>query len=254
MQVSDARVLVTGGASGLGRATAEYLAARGARVGIVDLPSSDGSTIAAGFGGVFAAADIRETDDVAAAVGHIAEDLGGLDVCVNAAGVITAHRVITRSGELFPMDLFDFNIRVNVMGTFDVTRRCAAVIAQNEPGDDGERGLIVNVASTAAYEGQIGQAAYSASKGAIAAMTLPLARDLASLGIRVMAIAPGPMETPMLEPAPEDLRASLLAANVFPKRFGSPDEFASLVEHFMTNGFLNGEVVRLDAAARMGPR
>ncbi len=175
-------------------------------------------------------------------------------MCVNAAGVLTAERLVTRSGDLFPIELFDFNIKVNVVGTFDVLRRCVAVMAGNEPGSDGERGVIVNVASTAAYEGQIGQAAYSASKGAIASMTLPLARDLGSLGIRVMAIAPGPMETPMLEPAPEDLRNSLLSANVFPKRFGSPDEFASLVQHFIENQFLNGEVVRLDAAARMGPR
>jgi len=254
MDVQDARVLITGGASGLGEATARHLRAGGARVGILDLPSSDGAAVASSLDGAFAPCDVRESDQVEAAVGSVAGALGGIDLCVNAAGVLTAHRVVTRSGELFPIELFDFNVRVNVVGTFDVVRRAAAVMSGNEPDDDGQRGLIVNVASTAAYEGQIGQAAYSASKGAIASMTLPLARDLASLGIRVMAIAPGPMETPMLEPAPEDLRHSLLSANVFPKRFGSPGEFAALVEHCIGNTFLNGEVIRLDAAARMGPR
>jgi NAD(P)-dependent dehydrogenase (short-subunit alcohol dehydrogenase family) len=254
MQLSGARALVTGGASGLGRATAEHLAARGARLALVDLESSDGASVAEGLGAMFVAADLRETEDVEAAVAHAAEGLGGIDVCVNAAGVLSAHRMLSRDGAPFPIDLFEFTIKVNVIGTFDVLRRCAAVMAANEPGEDGERGVIINVASTAAYEGQIGQAAYSASKGAIVSMTLPVARDLASLGIRVMAIAPGPMSTPMLELGSDDLKQRLVAENAFPKRFGSPTEFAGLVEHIVENRFLNGEVIRLDAAARMGPR
>lgn len=230
------------------------LAEWGARVGILDLPSSSGADVSADVDGVYAAADVRITDEVAAAVAHVAEALGGLDVCVNAAGVADPHRVVTRSGELFPLDLFEFVVGVNLIGTFDVTRRTAAVMAQNDPDADGGRGLIVNVASIAAFEGQIGQAAYSASKGGVAAMTLPLARDLASIGVRVMTIAPGIMDTALLDGVRPDLKDALSQVHVFPKRLGAPDEFAALVQHFMENALLNGEVVRLDAAARMGPR
>ena len=164
------------------------------------------------------------------------------------------HRVVTRKGELFPLELFEFVVGVNLIGTFDVTRRAAAVMAHNEPDSDGGRGLVVNVASIAATEGQIGQAAYSASKGAVAAMTLPLARDLASIGVRVMTISPGIMDTPLLDGVRPELKEALAQIHVFPRRLGSPDEFASLVQHFMENPLLNGEVVRLDAGARMGPR
>jgi len=254
MQVAGTRALVTGGASGLGGATARELAAGGAKVAILDLPNSAGAALAAEVGGVFVAADVRMPDDVEAAVDHAAEALGGLSLCVNAAGVAPAHRVVTRSGELFPLDLFEFVVQVNLVGTFDVTRRAAKHMTANEPGPDDERGLIVNVASIAAFEGQIGQAAYSASKGAVAAMTLPLARDLASYGIRVMTIAPGIMDTPLLDSASPELKQQLAAVHVFPKRLGAPDEFARLVVHIMENSLLNGEVIRLDAGARMGPR
>jgi len=254
MDVNGARVLITGGASGLGGGTAERLAGQGARIGILDLPSSAGAERAAELGGVFAAADVREPEQVAAAVGAIAEGLGGLDVCVNAAGVANAARVINRKGDLFPLDLFEFVIGVNLIGTFDVLRNAAKVMADNEPDSEGGRGLVVNVASIAATEGQIGQAAYSASKGGVAAMTLPLARDLASIGVRVMTIAPGIMDTPMIAGMPDEVRDSLAKIHVFPQRLGTPEDFARLVQHFMENTLLNGEVVRLDAGARMMPR
>lgn len=254
MQVEGSRVLITGGASGLGEGTARRLSAGGGRVGILDLPSSAGDEIAAELGGVFAPADVREPEQVAAAVTAIGEGLGGLDACVNAAGVTNAHRVITRSGDLFPLDLFQFVIAVNLIGTFDVTRNAVSVMAENDPDAEGGRGLVVNVASIAATEGQVGQAAYSASKGGVAAMTLPLARDLASIGVRVMTIAPGIMDTPMIAGMPDEVRESLAKIHVFPQRLGTPEDFARLVQHFMENTLLNGEVVRLDAGARMGPR
>jgi 3-hydroxyacyl-CoA dehydrogenase/3-hydroxy-2-methylbutyryl-CoA dehydrogenase len=254
MDVNGARVLITGGASGLGGGTAARLASQGAKVGILDLPSSAGADAAAELGGVFAPADVRDAEQVAAAVGSIAEGLGGLDVCVNAAGVANAARVLNRKGEMFPLDLFEFVIGVNLIGTFDVARNAAKVMSENEPDAEGGRGLIVNVASIAATEGQIGQAAYSASKGGVAAMTLPLARDLASIGVRVMTIAPGIMDTPMIAGMPDDVRESLAKIHVFPQRLGTPEDFARLVQHFMENTLLNGEVVRLDAGARMMPR
>jgi len=254
MEVNGARVLVTGGASGLGNGVVTRLAAAGAKVGILDLPTSSGAEAAERVGGCFAEADVRDPDAVAAAVAHIGETLGGLDVCVNAAGVANAARVINRSGDLFPIDLFQFVVGVNLIGTFDVLRNAVKIMADNEPDDEGGRGLIVNVASIAATEGQIGQAAYSASKGGVAAMTLPLARDLAAIGVRVMTIAPGIMDTPMIDGMGPELKAELAKIHVFPQRLGTPDDFAALVQHFMENTLLNGEVVRLDAGARMGPR
>jgi 3-hydroxyacyl-CoA dehydrogenase/3-hydroxy-2-methylbutyryl-CoA dehydrogenase len=254
MKIDGLRALVTGGASGLGGATARWLVDRGASVAVLDLESSKGESVAKELGGVFVAADVTSPSDVEAAVAHAGEALGGLDLCVNAAGVAPAHRVITRDGDLFPLDLFEFVIRVNLVGSFDVARRAAKIMAANQPNEGGERGVIVNVASIAAFEGQIGQAAYSASKGGIAAMTLPLARDLASQGIRVMTIAPGIMDTPLLDAASPDLKEQLAQIHVFPKRLGSPDEFAALVAHIVENPLLNGEVIRLDAGARMGPK
>jgi 3-hydroxyacyl-CoA dehydrogenase / 3-hydroxy-2-methylbutyryl-CoA dehydrogenase len=254
MKMDGLRAFVTGGASGLGEATARRVVASGGSVAILDLPSSKGAQVAGDIGGFFVAADVRDTDEVAAAVDGAAEALGGIDLCVNAAGVAPAHRVLTRGGDLFPLDLYRFVIDVNLIGVFDVTRSVSKHMAANEPNEDGERGVIVNVASVAAFEGQIGQAAYSASKGGIAAMTLPLARDLASYGIRVMTIAPGIMDTPILEGVSPDLKDQLASVHVFPKRLGTPDEFAALVEHIVENALLNGEVIRLDAAARMGPR
>jgi 3-hydroxyacyl-CoA dehydrogenase / 3-hydroxy-2-methylbutyryl-CoA dehydrogenase len=254
MKVEGLRALVTGGASGLGEATVRRLVAAGGSVAILDLASSKGAAVAEELGVSFVAADVTDADDVAAAVDGAAEALGGIDLCVNAAGIAPAHRVLTRDGEMFPLELYRLVIDINLVGVFDVTRHAARHMAANEPNDDGERGVVVNVASVAAFEGQIGQAAYSASKGGIAAMTLPLARDLASYGIRVMSIAPGIMDTPILDAVSPDLKAQLAAVHVFPKRLGLPDEFAALVVHIVENALLNGEVIRLDAGARMGPR
>ena len=256
MRVDGSATLITGGASGLGRGAAEALVERGGKVAILDLPSSKGAEVAEelGDGAVFVAADVRDSDMVGEAVAAAVEAHGRIDHLINAAGVVTAHRVVTRDGDLFPLELFKFTIEVNLIGMFDVVRRVAAEMAKNDPDDGGERGSIVNVASIAAYEGQIGQAAYSASKGGIVGLTLPLARDLASAGIRVNTIAPGIMDTPMLAGAPQELKDALAQVHVFPRRLGTPADFAHLVLALFENPMINGEVIRLDAGARMGPR
>ncbi len=254
MQIKGSKALVTGGGSGLGEATARRLAAAGATVTILDLPTSHGAEVAEQIGGHFVAADVTVPTDVAAAVDAAAGAMGAIHLCLNAAGIANAHRVVTRDGALFPLDLYEKVIRVNLIGTFDVTRHVAKRMADNKPTDDGERGAIVNVASIAATEGQIGQAAYSASKGGVMAMTLPLARDLASYGIRVNTIAPGIMETPMIGGMTPEVKESLAQVHVFPKRLGRATEFAALAIHLFENTLINGETVRLDAAARMGPR
>ena len=256
MRIEGSVALVTGGASGLGRGAAEALAARGGKVAILDLPTSDGAAVAESMGAaaVFVPADVRDTEQVAGAVAGAEAAHGKIDLLVSAAGVVTAHRVVTREGELFPLDRFRFTIEVNLIGMFDVLRRVAGVMSRNEPNEGGERGAIVNVASIAAYEGQVGQAAYSASKGGIVGLTLPLARDLAGTGIRVNTIAPGIMDTPMLAGAPQELKDSLAQVHVFPRRLGTADDFAHLVIAVFENPMINGEVIRLDAGARMGPR
>jgi 3-hydroxyacyl-CoA dehydrogenase/3-hydroxy-2-methylbutyryl-CoA dehydrogenase len=256
MDVGCARAIITGGASGLGAGTAGRLAGLGARVVLMDLPTSAGEEVAAGAGGeaMFVPADVTDAEAVAAAVETAAGAMGGIDLCVNAAGVAPAHRVVTREGAMFPLDLFRFVVDVNLIGLFDVVRNVARHMAGNEPGPDGERGVIVNVASIAAFEGQIGQAAYAASKGGVAALTLPLARDLASYGIRVNTIAPGVMDTPMLDAGPADLKERLASIQMYPKRLGTAEDFAALVVFLAENVFINGEVIRLDAATRMGPR
>ncbi|MDF1598022.1 MAG: SDR family NAD(P)-dependent oxidoreductase [Acidimicrobiia bacterium] len=256
MRIDGSVAFITGGASGLGRGAAEALVERGAKVAILDLPGSDGASVAAGLGAdaVFVPADVRDTVQVEQAVAAALGAFGKLNLLVNAAGVVTAHRVVARNGELFPLDLFKSTIEVNLIGLFDVVRRVAAEMGNNEPDEGGERGAIVNVASIAAYEGQIGQAAYSASKGGIVGLTLPLARDLASAGIRVNTIAPGIMDTPMLAGAPQELKDALAQVHVFPRRLGTPQDFAHLVIAVFENPMLNGEVIRLDAGARMGPR
>lgn len=256
MQVAGSVALITGGASGLGAGTARRLIALGGKAALVDLPASKGAETAAELGdaAIFCPADVTNPDDVAAAVDHAAEAFGHIDVNVNAAGIPTPARVVSRDGDMFPIEVYSKVIGVNLIGAFDVLRNCARVMTANEPNEDGERGLIVNVASIAAFEGQVGQAAYSASKGGLVAMTLPLARDLAGYGIRVMTIAPGMMDTPMLAGMGEEMKNALASLHVFPKRLGTPDDFASLVVAFMENPLLNGEVVRMDAGARMPPR
>ena len=251
MQLDGISAVVTGGASGLGRATAGRLARGGAKVVVVDLPSSDGEAVAEELGGLFAPTDVTDEAQVAAAV-RAAGELGPLRVAVNCAGTATAGRTISKHG---PHALADFSrvIRVNLIGTFNVIRLAATAMSGTEPVD-GERGVIVNTASVAAFDGQIGQAAYAASKGGVVGMPLPIARDLASRLIRVVTIAPGLFETPMLAGLSEEARQSLGAQVPHPSRLGQPAEYAALAEHIIANQMLNGETIRLDGAIRMGPR
>jgi NAD(P)-dependent dehydrogenase (short-subunit alcohol dehydrogenase family) len=255
VRIEGKAAIVTGGASGLGRATTEMFVEQGASVVIADLASSDGETVAKELGdrARFAATDVTSEDDVAAAVELAAQEFGGLDVVVNCAGVGFPGRVLTREGQPTDLERFEFVVRVNLIGTFNVTRLAAAKIAEREP-DGEERGVIVNTASIAAFDGQIGQAAYAASKGGVAGLTLPVARDLAQRGIRCVTIAPGTFDTPMLAGLPEDKRQALAETIPHPHRLGLPAEYAALVRHIVENPYLNGEVIRLDGALRMPPR
>lgn len=254
MDITGASALVTGGASGLGLATARRLAAAGARVTIVDLPSSAGADIAADFGGTFAAADVTDAQQVAAAV-QVAAASGPLRVVVNCAGIAPPAKVLDREGNPSPLDAFERIIRINLVGTYNVISQASAVMARTEPdAESGDRGVIVNTASVAAFDGQIGQPAYSASKGGVHAMTLPIARELARYGIRVLTIAPGIMETPMLAGLPQAAQDSLGEQVPYPARLGRPEEYAQLVLAIVANGYLNGETIRLDGAIRMAPK
>ena len=254
MRVTGRVALVTGGASGLGLATVQRLAADGAIVVVVDLPSSQGQAVADSLGGscIFAATDVTDAAQVEATVRR-ATELGEVRVVVNCAGVATPGRVLDREGAALALDAFADVVRINLIGTFNVIRVAAAAMAGNDPLD-GDRGVIVNTASVAAFEGQIGQAAYSASKGGVAAMTLPIARDLANRSIRVMAVAPGVFGTPMLSGLPEAAQQSLGGQVPHPARLGRPEEYSDLVAHIVGNPYLNGEVIRLDGALRMAPR
>jgi NAD(P)-dependent dehydrogenase (short-subunit alcohol dehydrogenase family) len=202
----------------------------------------------------FIQCDVSVPEEVTVSVNSAAEAFGGIHILVNAAGVAPAQRVLSRDGTMFDLDLFKFTVGVNLIGMFDVIRNAARVMSANEPNQDGERGVIVNVASIAAFEGQVGQASYSASKGGVVGMTLPIARDLAGVGIRVNTVAPGIMDTPLLAAAPQELRDSLAKLAVFPQRLGTPADFAHLVGAIVENPMLNGEVIRLDAATRMPPK
>lgn len=255
MRVPGKVALVTGGASGLGRAAVEHLLAAGASAVIVDLPDSNGEVVAKELGDAvrFAPADVTNADQIQAAVDSAVESFGGLHIVVNCAGVGFPGRVLTRDGSAIDLERFEFVVRVNLIGTFNVVRLAAARIAQEEP-DEGERGVIVNTASIAAFDGQIGQAAYAASKGGIVGMTLPIARDLAARQIRCVAIAPGTFDTPMLAGLPEEVRSKLAEAIPHPNRLGDPREFGMLVHHIVENPMLNGEVIRLDGALRMPPK
>jgi NAD(P)-dependent dehydrogenase (short-subunit alcohol dehydrogenase family) len=253
MELKGAVALVTGGASGLGHATAQRLAAGGARIVVVDLPDSGGDRAAdqLGEGTVFAPADVTDEAAVTAAL-DAAVRLGPLRVVVNCAGIGTPGKVLGRDGVL-PLASFERVVRVNLVGTFNVLRLAAERIARTEPVGE-ERGVIVCTASVAAFDGQIGQAAYSASKAGVAGMTLPIARELASSWIRVVSIAPGLFDTPMLAGLPEEARTSLGKQVPHPARLGRPEEYAQLVEHIVANPMLNGETIRLDGAIRMAPR
>jgi len=253
MQLKDQAAIVTGGASGLGAATARRLAAQGARVAICDMNAKLAESVAAELKGVAVVCDVSDAASAEAAVAQAAKAHGPARILVNCAGIGVAKRVIGRDG---PMALGDFDkvIKVNLLGTFNMLRLAVAEMSKLEPLATGERGVVVNTASVAAFDGQIGQAAYSASKGGIVGMTLPIARELAQFGIRVLTIAPGLFLTPLLANLPQEAQDSLAASIPFPRRLGSPDEFAALAQHMIENPYLNGEVVRLDASLRMAPK
>ena len=255
MRLDGSVALVTGGASGLGEATVRMVLGAGGRAVILDRAGSPGEALARelGAGALFTPADVTSADEVAGAVARAVERFGSLRVAVNCAGVGAAMRTITKQGPM-ALDLFAKVIAINLTGTFNVVRLAAAEMARNQPNEEGERGVIVNTASAAAFDGQIGQAAYAASKGGVVSMTLPVARDLAGVGIRVVTIAPGTFDTPMLAMLPEEQRQALAAQIPFPSRLGRPAEFAALVRHVVENPYLNGETIRLDGALRMPPR
>ena len=254
MDIAGHSAVVTGGGSGLGAETARRLAGAGARVAVLDVDAAAAGAVGAEIGGLGLGCDVSEASAVEGAMVRARDAHGPARICVNCAGIAPAQRVIGRGGPA-PLDGFRRVVEVNLIGTFNVMRVCAADIAALDPlNETGERGVMIATASVAAYEGQIGQAAYAASKAGLAGMTLPLARDLASLGIRVMSIAPGLMETPMLAGMHEEVRASLAESVPFPRRLGQPGEFADLVEHIIANAMLNGSVIRLDGAIRMQPR
>jgi NAD(P)-dependent dehydrogenase (short-subunit alcohol dehydrogenase family) len=253
MQLTGISAIVTGGASGLGAATARALAAKGAKVAVCDLNTKLAESVAAEIKGVPVTCDVADSASAEAAVVAAEKAHGPVRVLVNCAGIGVAKRVIGRDG---PMALADFDrvIRINLIGSFNMLRLATAPMSKLEPLANGERGVVINTASVAAYDGQIGQAAYSASKGGIVGMTLPIARELAQFGIRVMTIAPGLFLTPLLAGLPQEAQDSLAAAIPFPHRLGQPEEFASLALHMIDNPYLNGEVVRLDASLRMAPK
>jgi len=255
MQITGKTFIVTGGASGLGRATAEAILAAGGNVVLLDVNSEAGQAAeqALGSKAKFAQADVSSEEQVKAAVELAVATFGGLHGVVNAAGIGPAAKVLGRNGP-HPLDLFEKTIKINLVGTFNVIRLAAAVISQNQPEASGERGVIVNTASIAAFDGQIGQPAYAASKGGIVAMTLSIAREFASLGIRVVTVAPGIFDTPLLAGLPEAARVSLGQQVPFPSRLGRPSEYGALVRHILENEMLNGEVIRLDGALRMAPK
>lgn len=245
--------IVTGGGSGLGEATARALAARGARVAVLDLGIDRATKVAAGIGGIAVQCDVSDAESGAAAVAEVGETLGEPRILVNCAGIAIGLKTVGKDGA-HPLDQYRKVIEVNLIGTFNMIRLVADRTARLEPLQGGERGVIVNTASVAAYDGQIGQAAYSASKAGVVGMTLPVARDLARFGIRACTIAPGIFRTPMMAGMPQEVQDSLGAAVPFPSRLGEPSEYAALVLHIVENQMLNGETIRLDGALRMAPK
>jgi NAD(P)-dependent dehydrogenase (short-subunit alcohol dehydrogenase family) len=250
MQLADTRAVVTGGASGLGEATARHFAGAGAQVCVLDRDATRGAQVADEIGGHFFQTDVTEEASVTAAIDGAKDAMGGISVAVNCAGIAHGIKTVGRDGP-HPLDSFRQTIDINLVGTFNVSRLAAAAMAEAAPDADGARGVIINTASVAAFDGQKGQAAYAASKGGVVGMTLPMARDLASLGIRVMAIAPGIFLTPMLMGLPEEVRTQLAADVPNPARLGDPAEFGRLAGFIVEMGYLNGEVIRLDGALRM---
>ncbi len=253
MEFNNVPAIVTGGASGLGEGAARALAAAGCKVAIFDVQQERGEKVAADIGGVFVHCDVTSAESAEAAVAKAREAHGLCGVAINCAGIGPAAKILGRDG-VMPLENFSKVIQVNLIGTFNILRLAAADMAQRDANTDGERGVIINTASVAAYEGQIGQAAYSASKGGIVALTLQSARELAREGIRVNTIAPGLFMTPMMEGMPQEVQDSLAATLPFPKRLGKPEEFGMMVDQMVRNPVLNGEVIRLDCALRMAPK
>ncbi len=250
MNLSDTAAIITGGASGLGEATARHFAAQGAQVTLLDRDAARGAKVAAEIGGYFAETDVTQEASVAAAVGLAKAKMGKITAAVNCAGIADGIKTVGRDGP-HPLDAFQRTIDINLVGSFNVARLAAAQMALNDPDADGARGVIINTASIAAFDGQKGQAAYAASKGGVVGMTLPMARDLASTGIRVMTIAPGIFMTPMLAGLPEEVQAQLAADVPNPPRLGDPKEYGRLAAFIVEMGYLNGEVIRIDGALRM---
>ncbi|MEO0936788.1 MAG: 3-hydroxyacyl-CoA dehydrogenase [Pseudomonadota bacterium] len=250
MKLATTAAIVTGGASGLGEATARYFASQGATVTLLDRDAERGAAVAAEIGGYFAETDVTDEASVQAAIAHAVEKMGRLTAAVNCAGIAPAAKTHGSKGP-HPLDVYQRVIDINLVGTFNVCRLAAAQMATNAPEPDGARGVLINTASIAAYDGQKGQAAYAASKGGVVGMTLPMARDLASTGIRVMTIAPGIFGTPMLAGLPQDVQDSLAADVPNPSRLGDPEEYGRLAGFIVEMGYLNGEVIRLDGALRM---
>ncbi len=254
MNIQGQAALVTGGASGLGEATARELARLGAKVAVLDVNMALAEKVAADIGGVACQCDITNTDSVAAALDKAAAAHGPARILMNIAGIGTAKRIVGKDGNAAPLEDFAKVINVNLIGSYNISRLFAAACTKLDPLEDGERGVMMFTASVAAFDGQVGQQAYSASKGGLVGMTLPMARDLAQHGIRVCTVAPGLFATPLMKQLPEPVQASLAASIPFPSRLGKPEEFAQLAAHIVTNTHLNGEVIRLDGALRMAPR
>ena len=256
MQLASVRAVVTGGVSGLGLAVAQHLVAHGGKVALFDVNDDKGAAAVADLGEVNARyfrTDVTDEAGVDANVAAAKDFLGGLNATINCAGILGSGRVLGRDGAM-KLSQFQATVMVNLVGSFNVAKACAERMQGNEAGSDGERGVIVNTASVAAYEGQIGQAAYSASKGGVVGMTLPMARELARFGIRVNTVAPGVFWTPMVDGMPDEVQQSLAASIPFPSRLGQPKEFADLVAYILTNIYLNGETIRLDGATRLAPK
>ncbi len=254
MHIQGQAALVTGGGSGLGEATARELARRGAKVAVLDLNLEHAQKVAADIGGLAIQCDVASSDSMQAAIAQAAAAHGPARILMQIAGIGAARRVIGKDGAAAPLEDFAKVVNVNLIGSYNAARLFAAACARLDPMEDGERGAMVFTASVAAFDGQVGQQAYSASKGGVVGMTLPMARDLAQHGIRVCTIAPGLFATPLMRTLPEPVQASLAASIPFPQRLGKPEEFAGLACHIVTNGHLNGEVIRLDGALRMAPR
>jgi NAD(P)-dependent dehydrogenase (short-subunit alcohol dehydrogenase family) len=253
MQLNEVKALVTGGVSGLGLGVVRHIIASGGKAVMLDINDEAGAGAEAETGAAYIRTDVTSEDGVIESVGKAAEQLGGLNVAVNCAGIIGAGRVLGREAPM-ALSFFANTINVNLVGSFNVAKAAADLMQHNEPGEDGERGVIISTASVAAYEGQIGQAAYSASKGGIVGMTLPMARELARFGIRVMTIAPGIFWTPMVDGMPEHIQESLAASIPFPSRLGKAEEFAVLAANIIESPYMNGTTIRLDGAVRLAPK